>query len=999
MHGMKIPDLNHVLIQLVFRRLFLPLLIVGLVTIVGVGYLWIQTIGSQQRQNIKDEALLVERYLDHGGRILDAIARIAENDSVADVTVFMQSTWEAYQNFDTIYVLDGNHKVEYMVPHDRNYLGLDMSNIPDFQGITEQQGIAISRPFISLRTGVPTVYLIRPLSQGRCVVGELNLGVLQNEIIQGKEDTKQNITYILDQFGMLLAHPDEKLVKQRANWGHLDIFNSGLTGDVALLYKDQGTWVYGNATKVGRVGWMIVDQVPLSILLGPYVLTSGVVLIVMISIWLALAWFLRRQIESHIVDPLVQLGQGTKALAIGDYSKVSMLTSMDVAFSELDQLASDFLRMSDTLESRQGALIESEERYRGLFERVPIGLFRFAADGTLLAVNQANINIFGFPDRDTMMQENVLSFSMTLKDQKRWELTVAAGQGEYVEMPMRRYDSTVIWVRTRCLIERGKEGEILFYNGSIEDITAKRNADDALLTAYEKLETRVAERTALLAQANQLLQTEIVERKRAEEFIRASKERFEALVKQSSEAVVVYDLATFTIVEVNPACVKMFGYSEEEFLSMTLQDLACYSKEEVDRLVLLLKETGGFPTATTTYRHKTGKPLYAERTGSLINHMGQDLVLVSHHDLTAEQKLQDKIQAEVNLAGMVQRSLLAGDYADDRLIVQTIFQPVHLVSGDFYGYKWSRDMQIFNGYLLDVTGHGMATALQTSAISTILNEVMKQGGFWTKEALGQINRRLQAYLTEETFAAIMVFSLDFSKGILTCISGGISCFFASTRKQSGRIVTPGSFLGISETGDFGITTLAVQPGDTLYFVTDGIIEQAVPIGQLTLYDFDMSMSILKQAANNKAKWDDCSAICIKITGPSSQPIYFEGDKKEDRQRIVMQAITTIRELVGVRGCAAEIAVVEGINNAFLYGKNVCVKIRKIGQFLVIRISDTGSGFPGNQMIANICASGIGEKFEAILMEDRGRGLPLMVSFMDRVIYNRKGNQVLLAKKL
>ena len=66
--------------------------------------------------------------------------------------------------------------------------------------------IIISRPFISLRTGDPTVYLVRHLSKGGAVIGELNLGLFQKEITNTKRSGRDFI-FIMDQTGTLLAHP------------------------------------------------------------------------------------------------------------------------------------------------------------------------------------------------------------------------------------------------------------------------------------------------------------------------------------------------------------------------------------------------------------------------------------------------------------------------------------------------------------------------------------------------------------------------------------------------------------------------------------------------------------------------------------------------------------------------------------------------------------------------------------------------------------------------
>jgi hypothetical protein len=49
-----------------------------------------------------------------------------------------------------LYFLDKDNKITLMTPYDSRYIGLDMSNLPDFKGNEEKKSLFISRPFISL---------------------------------------------------------------------------------------------------------------------------------------------------------------------------------------------------------------------------------------------------------------------------------------------------------------------------------------------------------------------------------------------------------------------------------------------------------------------------------------------------------------------------------------------------------------------------------------------------------------------------------------------------------------------------------------------------------------------------------------------------------------------------------------------------------------------------------------------------------------------------------
>ena len=502
----KPPALAQVLQRLVLLRLFLPLMALSVIAIGMVGYIEKQTLETQRYQTAQSVARIVDRYLDQAARTLDAVARVAEVAPTENLKTFLQSTWKAYGYFDTLYYLDAKSRITLLAPPDQRYQGLDMSNLPYFHQKSKKKHIIISPPFISLRTGNPTVYLARPISREGQVVGELSLASLQEEITRGRGDSRDMI-FIMDQSGMLLAHPDSKLVKQQTNLSDLKIFRRGRKGETTLVYPYAGTMVLGSSALVQRAGWVVVDQVPILLSLRPYAWTLGLTLLVSLAIWLALAWSLRSQLEQHVAAPLTQLSRSTGALANGDFSQGKALASLPAAFSELTALATDFQHMSNALEARQVAVQESEERYRSLFERVPVALFRSTPAGEHLDLNPAHVRMLGYPDREAMMKANATALYVDPEDRKRWRaIAERDGMVRDFDIQMQRHDKTLIWVRNTSRTVRNDEGEVLCYEGSLEDITERKKAEEEIRRLNEELEQRVADRTAQLAAANRELE-------------------------------------------------------------------------------------------------------------------------------------------------------------------------------------------------------------------------------------------------------------------------------------------------------------------------------------------------------------------------------------------------------------------------------------------------------------------------------------------------------------
>lgn len=228
-------------------------------------------------------------------------------------------------------------------------------------------------------------------------------------------------------------------------------------------------------------------------------------------------------------------------------------------------------------------------------------------------------------------------------------------------------------------------------------------------------------------------------------------------------------------------------------------------------------------------------------------------------------KINKELQQQLALAQEVQRSLLPKDYQDEKITIRAVFKPFTIVSGDLYGYRFTRDETHLNGFLLDVTGHGVAAALHTAAISSIMNELIDSEQAWSPENLKQLNLRLVDYFKDDNFVAVMVFTLNLATGMLTITSCGINYFLAATSRGAEVVPVPGIFLGITKQPAFDTVTLSVQKGDKIYFMTDGLYDDLPKCIVDRASHFDETVVALEQMISDKNP-DDCTALCIHITG-------------------------------------------------------------------------------------------------------------------------------------
>jgi len=105
-----------------------------------------------------------------------------------------------------------------------------------------------------------------------------------------------------------------------------------------------------------------------------------------------------------------------------------------------------------------------------------------------------------------------------------------------------------------------------------EDVTEHKRMEEELRKHRDHLEELVKERTAELIQANEQLQVEINERKRAEEAFRESERRFRRLVEHATDAFFLHDFDG-RMIDVNEHACESLGYTREELLALSIKDI------------------------------------------------------------------------------------------------------------------------------------------------------------------------------------------------------------------------------------------------------------------------------------------------------------------------------------------------------------------------------------------------------------------------------------------
>jgi PAS domain S-box-containing protein len=154
---------------------------------------------------------------------------------------------------------------------------------------------------------------------------------------------------------------------------------------------------------------------------------------------------------------------------------------------EMPRLLAAVKRVMDAARHKKAAE-EAEGRYRKLFDGVPIGLFRAALDGSFLDCNMALVRMLAYPSREALL---VRKTGDTYEDPGERPALMAALEKDGVirdhEARRVRHDGTTLWARTSVQAVRGEDGRMVYYEGLVEDLSERKQAEEALRLAEGRL--------------------------------------------------------------------------------------------------------------------------------------------------------------------------------------------------------------------------------------------------------------------------------------------------------------------------------------------------------------------------------------------------------------------------------------------------------------------------------------------------------------------------------
>jgi PAS domain S-box-containing protein len=131
----------------------------------------------------------------------------------------------------------------------------------------------------------------------------------------------------------------------------------------------------------------------------------------------------------------------------------------------------------------------AEAKFRSIFENAIEGIFQTAPEGRFKSANPALARIYGYASPDQLIRQlSDIERQLYVDPNRRKEfIQIMDDKGEVSDFVSQAYrqDGSVIWISEHARVARDSQGRVLYYEGTVEDITARREAEDTVTKARD----------------------------------------------------------------------------------------------------------------------------------------------------------------------------------------------------------------------------------------------------------------------------------------------------------------------------------------------------------------------------------------------------------------------------------------------------------------------------------------------------------------------------------
>ncbi len=322
----------------------------------------------------------------------------------------------------------------------------------------------------------------------------------------------------------------------------------------------------------------------------------------------------------HATDELAQLAveaarrvlyQGVHAQVEGvlrhkdGHALPFLLTGVRLETADGPMLMGVGFDISQRLAAEEG-LRASEEKYRAIFNNAPVGIFRTSVQGRFLEANPTLASMLGYESREELL-ERVTNLAMDIypspaERQRLLDGLARNPDGVRMEIEFRRLDGTPFFAIINASLQMDTAGRPTFIDGTIEDIT---------------------------------------QRKQAEERLRQSEHKFSQLFRLSPDGINLVDPATNVIVDANDSFLEHLGRTREEVVGKTRAEIGLVHEAGVEaEIARRLAEEGAVRNVEVPSRGADGSAIVSLSL-QMVEIDGKEFILCISRDVSDIKRMQE----------------------------------------------------------------------------------------------------------------------------------------------------------------------------------------------------------------------------------------------------------------------------------------------------------------------------------------------------------------------
>jgi phosphoserine phosphatase RsbU/P len=516
------------------------------------------------------------------------------------------------------------------------------------------------------------------------------------------------------------------------------------------------------------------------------------------------------------------------------------------------------------------ALLQAERKYRSIFEHSAEGIFQTSAAGQYISANPALARIYGYSSPDALMSGLTdIADQLYVDPSRRDDFVRLMEQHDVVtdfESRVRRRDGAIIWISENVRAVRDEKHRLLYYEGTVEDIT---------------------------------------ERKRVEQQVRDSEALYHSLVENLPQNIFRKDLRErFTFG--NQRFCETLGKPLEEIIGKTdfdffPPDLAAKYQQDDWRVL----ETGEPFETIEEHIPPSGEKLYVNVSKTPLHDSNGRIIGLQgiFWDITERRRAEEglrrttvelaksreelrckneQMEEDLRMAREIQQAIIPQSYptfprsAEPQQSLLRFchrYFPTGEVGGDFFNVRALSDTKA-GVFICDVMGHGVRSALVT-AIMRALVEELSELATDPGQLLGQINRDLRIILQQSgnpmfTTAFYMVADLETNQ-ICYANAGHPKPLLIHQPANTVDVLSNTSgkscpALGLFEDSVYTTSQAAILPGDLIMLFTDGLYDVEGPNQDVISPDWVLAEVRMHARKSASELFDQLLAEIIRVSG-------------------------------------------------------------------------------------------------------------------------------------